>query len=126
MEWVARPARLGAVVGFAILWGRMEMAGAFNRDLATFLLTAYYAACGVASIIVGRRMGVQRLRLAGLALATYAAVKAVVEASAIGALALRVGVYGAVGFFLLGAGYLYRERGGRREAGEGSPLLHAE
>lgn len=109
-KWADRPVRLGAVVAFAILWGRMEMAQAISVDLASFLLIAYYAACGLASIIVGRILGVRPLRLAGLGLAIYAAVKAVVEASLIGGILLRVGAYGAVGVFLLGAGYLYRER----------------
>jgi hypothetical protein len=116
-KWADRPVRLGVVVAFAILWGRMEMAHAISPDLASFLLIAYYAACGLASILVGRILGVQLLRLAGLGLAIYAAVKAVVEASLISGVLLRVGAYGAVGVFLLGAGYLYRERGGPREAG---------
>jgi uncharacterized small protein (DUF1192 family) len=114
-KWADRPVRLGAVAAFAILWGRMEMAQAFSPDLASFLLIAYYAACGLASIIVGRILGVRPLRLAGLGLAIYAAVKAVVEASLIGGVLLRVGSYGAVGVFLLGAGYLYRERSARVE-----------
>ncbi|MFI5256384.1 MAG: hypothetical protein ACHQRK_03915 [Gemmatimonadales bacterium] len=108
--WADRAVRLGALIGFAILWGRMEVAGAYSRDLATFLLIAYYAACGVGSIVVGRTLAIQRLRVAGLTLAIYAAVKAVMHASEIGGLLLRVGAYGAVGVFLLGAGYLYRER----------------
>jgi hypothetical protein len=111
-QWADRPVRLGALIGFVILWGRMELAEAFSRDLATFLLIAYYAACGLASIIVGRTLLIQRLRVAGLALAIFAAVKAVMHASEIGGVLLRVGAYGAVGVFLLGAGYLYRERRG--------------
>jgi hypothetical protein len=109
-RWAERGVRLGAVIGFAIVWGRMEVAGAFTPDLAAFLLIAYYAACGLGSILAGRRFGVGRLRLAGLGLAVYAAVKAIAEASEIGSLPLRVGAYGAVGVFLLAAGYLYRER----------------
>jgi uncharacterized membrane protein len=104
-----RPVRLGALIGFLILWGRMEVAQAFSHDLASFLLTSYYAACGVGSIVAGRRLGIGRLRVAGLVLAVYAAVKAVVEVTDIGSIALRVGAYAAVGVFLLGAGYLYRE-----------------
>ncbi|MFL5605995.1 MAG: DUF2339 domain-containing protein [Gemmatimonadaceae bacterium] len=114
-RWADRPVRLGVVAAFAILWGRMEMAQAFSPDLSSFLLIAYYAACGLASIVAGRILGVQPLRLAGLTLAIYAAVKAVVEASLISGVLLRVGAYGAVGVFLLGAGYLYRERTARVE-----------
>jgi uncharacterized membrane protein len=109
-EWADRAVRLGTVIGFAIIWGRMEFAEAFSRDLATFLLIAYYAACGVASIVIGRRLGIQRLRVAGLMLAIYAALKAVMHASDISGVLLRVAAYGAVGVFLLGAGYGYRER----------------
>jgi hypothetical protein len=110
---LGRPVRLGLLAGFLILWGRMELAGAFNPDLAAFLLISYYAACGVASIVAGRQLGLRPLRVAGLGLAIYAALKGVVEATDIGGIALRVGAYGAVGVFLLGAGYLYRERGER-------------
>ena len=105
-----RPVRLGILIGFLIVWGRMEMAQAFNADLASFLLTSYYAACGVGSIIAGRKLGTGRLRVGGLILALYAAVKAVVEVTDISSLLLRVGAYAAVGVFLLGAGYLYREQ----------------
>lgn len=91
----------------------MELAGGWTPDVAAFLLIAYYAACGLGSILAGRRFGVGRLRLAGLALAIYAAVKAIVEASDIGEVLLRVGAYGAVGVFLLAAGYVYREARGR-------------
>ena len=38
-----------------------------------------------------------------------AAFKAVAEVTDIGSLLLRVGSYAAVGMFLLGAGYLYRD-----------------
>jgi hypothetical protein len=109
-EWADRAVRLGTVIGFAIVWGRMEVAEAFSRDLATFLLIAYYAACGVTSIVIGRRLGIQRLRVGGLVLAIYAALKAVLHASDISGVLLRVAAYGAVGVFLLGAGYGYREK----------------
>ena len=109
-QWADRAVRLGTVIGFAILWGRMEVAEAFSPDMGTFLLIAYYAACGVASIVIGRRLGIQRLRVGGLVLAIYAALKAVMHASDISGVLLRVAAYGAVGVFLLGAGYGYRER----------------
>ncbi len=107
-EVAPRAVRLGVLIGFVIVWGRMEVAHAFNPDLASFLLTSYYAACGVASIVAGRQLGIGRLRVAGLCLALYAAFKAVAEVTDIGSVPLRVGSYGAVGVFLLGAGYLYR------------------
>jgi uncharacterized membrane protein len=108
-ELAGRAVRVGVVVGFLIVWGRMELAHAFNRDLAAFLLTSYYAACGVASIIAGRRLGIAKLRATGLALALYAGFKGVVQVTDIDSVALRVGAFAAVGVFLLGGGYLYRE-----------------
>jgi hypothetical protein len=110
-RWAERPLRLSVLIAFLLLWGRMEMARAFDRDLSTFLLVVYYAACGVGLIVAGRSLGIARLRTVGLALAIYAAVKAMVEAVEIDGVLLRVAVYGAVGVFLLGAGYLYRVRG---------------
>lgn len=117
----ARSIRPGVLIGFLIVWGRMEVAQAYSPDLAGFLLTSYYAGCGAASIVAGRRLGMGHLRVAGLGLALYAAFKAAVEVTDIGSVGLRVGSYAAVGMFLLGAGYLYRESGGRLGgAAEGS------
>jgi uncharacterized membrane protein len=111
-----RPVRLGVLIGFLIFWGRMEFAQAFNADLAAFLLVSYYAACGVGSIIAGRKLAIGRLRVAGLALAIYAGLKGMVQVTDISSVLLRVGAYAAVGVFLLGAGYLYREQRVEREA----------
>ena len=117
-EIADRPVRIGVLVGFLILWGRMEMAHAISPDLAAFLLTSYYAACGVGAIVAGRRLGIRSVRVAGLVLAIYAAFKAVAEVTDISSIALRVGAYAAVGLFLLGAGYLYRDRGEAVSAAE--------
>lgn len=117
-DLVDRPGRIGLLVAFLIWWGRMEVAHAISVDVAGFLLTSYYAACGLSSIIAGRQMGLRSLRVAGLALAIYAALKAVVEVTNIESIALRVGAYAAVGVLLLGAGYLYRDRGEAVSAAE--------
>ena len=107
-RWASRGIRIGSLVGFLIVWGRMEVAQAFSRDLSAFLLTSYYAACGVASIVAGRRLGIGRLRSAGLLLALYAGLKGLVVVTDIVSVGLRIGAYAAVGVFLLGAGWLYR------------------
>jgi len=101
----------GATVALAFVWGRMEMVQAYSRDASTFLLTLYYAGTGVAGIIAGRRVDSKPFRVAGLVVAIYAAAKAVIEATNISGLMLRVGCYAAVGMFLLGAAYLYRNAG---------------
>ena len=115
-EVLGRPIRVGATVALAFLWGRMELVHAISHDVGTFLLTLYYAASGVAGIVAGRRMESKALRVAGLAVAIYAAAKAVIEATDISGLMLRVGCYAAVGVFLLGAAYLYRNAGGEPES----------
>ncbi len=96
----------GAVA--AVLWGREELSRAFSREIATFLLILYYAAVGVAAIHVGRWRAIPGARRAGLALAMYAALKAVVQASSLSLVGLRVGSYLLVGCFLLAVAYWYR------------------
>ncbi len=110
-----RGERAGVVwvaAGVALLWGRAELARAVAPDVATFLLVGYFAAAGVAVLALGRARGAARARQAGLGLALYAALKAVVEGSQLDAVVLRVGSYLLVGGFLLGVGYWYR--GGER------------
>lgn len=97
----------GAIVTF--LWGRTELARAISADVATFLLIFYYASVGVAAIFVGRRRRVPLLRHGGLALAIFAALKAVAQASSLG-IGLRVGSYFLAGVFLLAVAYWYRAR----------------
>ena len=101
-ELIGRSIRLGVLIGFLIVRGRMEVAQAYRPYLAGLLLTSYYVGCGGASIVAGRRLGIGHLRAAVLGLALYAAV----EVTDIGSVGLRVGSYAAVGMFLLSAGYL--------------------
>jgi hypothetical protein len=117
---------VGATVALTFIWGRMEMVHAFSRDASTFLLTLYYAATGVAGIVVGRRTDSKAFRGTGLVVAIYAAAKAVIEATNISALLLRVGCYAAVGVFLLCAAYLYRNAGlGAEPVGASEPVSGA-
>lgn len=97
----------GAAVTF--FWARTELARAYSSDVATFLLVLYYAAVGVAAIVVGRHRRIPVLRHVGLALAMFAALKAIAQASSL-AIGLRVGSYFLAGLFLLAVAYWYRER----------------
>jgi hypothetical protein len=109
------PVLLGAAFGGALfLWLRTELAHAVRMDVATFLLILYYGAFGAGLIALGRRREVGALRLTGMALALYAAVKAIVQASGLTMIGLRVGSYLLVGGFLLAVAYWYR-------AGSGPP-----
>ena len=92
----------------AFVWGREELAHAFSAEASTFLLIFYYAAVGVLAIWVGRRWVAADARKAGLALAVYAALKALAQASELTNIGLRVGSYLLVGGFLLGVAYWYR------------------
>ncbi|GJG86148.1 hypothetical protein tb265_13290 [Gemmatimonadetes bacterium T265] len=103
-----RAAVVAVAAGVALLWGRQELAGAVAPDMATFLLVGYFAVAGVATLALGRARRIAAARQAGLALALYAALKALVEVSQLDAVALRVGSYLLVGGFLLGVGYWYR------------------
>jgi uncharacterized membrane protein len=89
----------------ALVWGRQELAWAYSRDVANFLLIAYYAVTGVVAIAIGRARSIGALRKCGLALAVYADLKAIFTAVQISAIGLRVGSYLLSGFFLLAVGY---------------------
>lgn len=106
-----RAAVVAVAAGVALLWGREELARAVAPDVATFLLVGYFATAGIAALALGRARRVPAARQAGLALALYAALKAIVEVSQLDAVALRVGSYLLVGGFLLGVGYWYRAGG---------------
>jgi hypothetical protein len=100
----------------ALLWGREELARAIAPDVATALLIAYFAAAGIASIFVGRAQRVAGARQAGLALAIYAAVKALSQASEFDAVGLKVASYLVVGAFLFVVAYWYRAAGSAARA----------
>ncbi len=97
----------------ALLWGREELARVGSPELSTFLLVGYFAAAGVAALGVGRARRVAGARQVGLALAIYAAFKALAQASELQSVGLRVGSYLLVGAFLLAVGYWYRSAGER-------------
>ena len=113
---LAMPAAAAAPI-IAFFWGRAELAGAWAPETATFLLIAYYAATGTVALLVGRRLGRTLVRRAGLGLAIFAALKALVEAAGLSAVSLRIGSYLLVGCFLLAVAYWYRGgRGGEGQA----------
>jgi uncharacterized ion transporter superfamily protein YfcC len=97
----------GAAVTF--LWGDTELARVYTPDVSTFLLILYDAIVGVAAIFVGRARGIPVLRHVGLALAIFAALKAIAQASSL-EIGLRVGSYLLAGLFLLAVAFWYRDR----------------
>jgi len=91
------------------MWGNTELSRAYSDDISTFLLILYYAVVGVGAIVAGRARGIRILRQVGLALAIFAALKAIAEASSL-EIGFRVGSYLLAGVFLLAVAYWYRER----------------
>jgi uncharacterized membrane protein len=100
-----------AAATLAFLWGHLELRRAFSPDVSTFALIAYYATCGVIAIQQGRVRGEGRLRQVGLSLAVLAALYAIIAASDVQQIGLRVGSYLLVGAFLLGVAWWYRGEG---------------
>ncbi len=91
----------------AFLWIRCELAVAISAEVAMFSLILYYALAGMAAITVGSRFGIREVRHVGLAIACYAGLKALWEASDLASVALRFGAFMLVGVFLLVVAYRY-------------------
>lgn len=102
---------VGLAVAVALGWGREELAHAIAPDISTVLLIAYFATTGISAIAFGRARQAPAARQMGLVLALYAAAKALLQASQLDAVGLRVVSYLVVGGFLLGVGYWYRAAG---------------
>lgn len=96
---------IGALVAF--LWIREELARAVSPDVSGFLLVAYYAATGIASIFLGRARELPLLRQIGLGLSLFGAVTSITQASSL-AIGWRVGSYLLTGGFLLAVAWSYR------------------
>jgi hypothetical protein len=96
---------LGVTVAF--FWIQQELSGAISPDISVFLLIGYYALTGVIAIYGGRRQQLPLLRQIGLALAVFAALKTIAEASQL-IIGWRVATYFLSGLFLLGVAYWYR------------------
>jgi uncharacterized membrane protein len=109
-------APLPALVAFA--WFREELAHAFSHDVSVFLLIVFYALTGIAAIFHGRRHSLAPARAAGLALACYAALKALVHAWSLSAIGLRVGSCILAGAFIALVAYWYRGEGWEGEKAE--------
>lgn len=103
---------LGGIAAIAaFLWGREELVRAVSVEVAIFLVILYFAAAGVTSILAGRRFALSAARRAGLAVAVYAALKALYQAADLENVALRIGAYVLVGSFLLAVAFWYRSAG---------------
>jgi hypothetical protein len=117
VEWAdmrATPPSIRALVASsgalaALGWGYEELAHFHSREVSTSILAFYFAACGVATILVGRHRAIAGVRQVGLILAVYAALKAVIQVSSLPSVAPRIAIYLLVGCFLLAVAYWYRD-----------------
>lgn len=110
---------LPAVAAFC--WILTELSQAFSPAIAVFLSIVFLAASGVGLIFYGKRRAWRAARLAGLALAYYAGIRAVVQAWSFDAVGLRVGSCILVGLFVALVAYWYRDRGSEGERAVRSP-----
>ena len=111
---------LGGVVTF--FWIRQELARAVSPDVSAFLVIAWYAVSGVASIFLGRARTLPVLRQVGLGLSVLAALTTITQASSL-AIGWRVGSYLLAGVFLLGVAWSYRVT--RAAAPDATPAANA-
>ena len=105
-RWIAIARTFLAVALF--LWGWRELAHTISRDVATSLMTLYFAVVGVGAINFGRLRGVAPARHAGLGLCVVAAWMAVSRASHVEAIGIKVGTFVLASLFLLVVAYWYR------------------
>lgn len=110
----------------AFVWLRQELTGAFTPDISVFLLIMFYALAGIGAIFYGRLRSLPLARAAGLALACYAAIKALVHAWGLSAVGLRVGSCILAGVFIALVAYWYRAREGGRGRAAGFGIQEAK
>lgn len=90
-------------------WGWFELGRTVSYDVATSLVTLYFAAAGVGSILVGRQRSIALLRQIGLGLCVLAALSAVVRVWGLDSIGIKFATLVLVGLFVLGVGYWYRK-----------------
>ena len=90
------------------LWGWRELAHTVSHDVATSLVTLYFAVVGVGAIHFGRLRDIAPVRHTGLGLCVVAAWMAVARASRVEAIGIKVGTFVLASLFLLVVAYWYR------------------
>jgi uncharacterized membrane protein len=97
-------------VSFGVTWAYAVIGGLLRENVDPDLARRSLWTFALGNPLYLLAIGVSLLS-AGLALAIYAALKAVAQASGLSAIGLRVGSYLLVGCFLLGVAYWYRAAG---------------
>lgn len=93
------------------LWGWHELASTVSHDVATSLVTLYFAIVGVGAIHYGRIRSVPVSRHVGLGLCVVAAGMAISRVWGLADIGIKAGTFVLVSLFMLGVAYWYRQAG---------------
>ena len=97
-------------------WGWYELGSTVSHDVATSLVTLYFATCGVGAIHYGRLRSVPVARHVGLGLCIIAAVMAVSRVWGLADIGIKAGTFVLVSLFMLAVAYWYRKAGEEESA----------
>ena len=92
-------------------WGWMELDSTVARDVATSLVTLYFALVGVGAIHYGRVRSVPISRHIGLGLCVIAAGMAISRVWGLDTIGIKAGTFVLVSLFMLAVAYWYRRAG---------------
>ena len=96
-------------------WGLLELSSTVSFDVATALVTIYFAVVGFGAINYGRARTIPVVRHVGLALCVGAALLALGRTSRVDSGGLKAATFVLVSLFLLAVAYWYRKQGEPRE-----------
>ena len=92
-------------------WGLLELSSTISYDVATALVTLYFAVVGVGAINFGRVRAIPLVRHIGLGLCVFAALLALGRTSRVDSGGLKAATFVLVSLFLLAVAYWYRKQG---------------
>jgi hypothetical protein len=93
------------------LWGWYELGSTISHDVATSLVTLYFATVGVGAIHFGRLRSVPVVRHIGLGLCVVAAGMAISRVWGLTDIGIKAGTFILVSLFMLAVAYWYRQAG---------------
>jgi len=97
--------------GALFLWGWYELGSTISHDVATSLVTLYFATVGVGAIHFGRLRAVPVVRHIGLGLCVIAAGMAISRVWGLTDIGIKAGTFILVSLFMLAVAYWYRQAG---------------
>ena len=98
------------------LWGWYELGSTVSHDVATSLVTLYFATVGVGAIHFGRIRSIAVARHVGLGLCVIAAFMAISRVWGLTDIGIKAGTFVVVSLFMLAVAYWYRQAGEEENA----------